>query len=181
MPADETAPQRSGSTRRLPLMLLIVAAAFLVARVGTGIYEHGHTKESGDQDKVVWRLIPGAEAEARMMHKPLLYDFTADWCPPCQMMRREVFADAPSAETINRLCVPVKVLDRSREEGKNPPLVEALQSRFKIDGFPTLVVVSPDGGDSVVVGVYAGREQTMQMLVEGSMKVGLAMRQNSGR
>jgi thiol:disulfide interchange protein len=160
MPPDEAS--RSGSTRARPTWLLIAAAALFVARVGTGLYEERHPASSADM--VSWQPIEGAEARAQREHRAVLYDFTADWCPPCQAMRQEVFSDAEAAREIDRMYVAVRVLDRQREEGHNPPLVDSLQKRFQIDSFPTLVIVPSDGRAPIVTAGYPGRQQTIQEL-----------------
>jgi thiol:disulfide interchange protein DsbD len=103
-------------------------------------------------------------SEARQAKKPILYDFTADWCAPCQAMKREVFADAAAARQIETLFVPVRVLDRQREEGRNPPEVDSLQQRFHIDSFPTLVVAWPDSGQPTILSGYRGKAMTIQQL-----------------
>jgi len=167
------ATARSGSTRRAPQLLLIIAAALLLARIAVGIYENFNPPEVAD--RIRWRAIGTEVDEAQATGKPILYDFTADWCAPCQLMRREVFADRKSAESIEKLFIPVKVLDRSREEGQNPPAVTLLQEHFRIDGFPTLVVVSPRGGEPVMFTGYPGREHTLQQLKEANMRIRLAM------
>ena len=76
MPPAET-PQRTGSSRPLPRWLLILAAALLVARIGTGIYEHQHPADSAvsdaqapaqsgkSADLVAWIPASQAEAESR--------------------------------------------------------------------------------------------------------------------
>lgn len=173
-PTDAPRVQLAGSTRARPTALLAAALVLLVARVGTGLYEERHPPET--PDLVRWRPVAGAEAEARRLAKPLLYDFTADWCTPCQAMRREVFADRNAAEQINRLFVPVQVLDRKREEGRNPAVVDSLQRRFRVDGFPTLVVVSPAGGDSVVLAGYPGKIPTLRRLTQAQARMTLPAR-----
>lgn len=88
--------------------------------------------------------------------RPTLYNFTADWCAICARLDRDLFAERADAQWINERFVPVRVLDREREEGRNTETVDQLQKRFEVTGFPTLVVVGPDGNVlSRVVG-YSG-------------------------
>ena len=183
-PVDET----GGSTRRDPLLLLAVAAALLVARVILGFTDHtaaepgqspfqmhgsfstGSTRMTtppdvpAGPDMVQWRSIAEGTTEGPRSGRPILYDFTAAWCPPCRALNREVFADPASAAFINQHFTPVRVLDRSREEGRNPPEVEALQERYQITGFPTLVVVHPGGDPPIVLDGYGGKAVTMGAL-----------------
>ena len=175
MPPVEGGGPLSGSTRARPTALLVAAAVLLIARVATGIYEERHPP--GLPDLVSWQPIAGAEARAREAGKPVLYDFTAEWCVPCQVMQREVFGDPVVAREIDLAFVPVRVLDRMREEGRNDPAVDALQRRFRVSSFPTLVVVPHGGGDPVVMVGYQGKGSLIQRLraarVEGMLPPGM--------
>jgi thiol:disulfide interchange protein len=168
MPPAEPRAIPGGSTRARPTALLVLAAALLVARIGTGLYEERHPPSVAEL--VHWQPIEGAEARASAERRPVLYDFSADWCVPCQTMQREVFGDPEMAKQIESGFIPVRVLDRVREEGRNPALVDSLERRFRINSFPTLVVVPAGGGDPDVVVGYEGPRATQQRLRAALMR-----------
>lgn len=139
------------SQRAMPVGLPIVAALLIVARVISARYE-----VKSPVNLVRWTPAARAERVAAQMHKPILYEFSADWCEPCHVLEEEVFRDPQLAALINDKFLPVKVIDRQREDGANTPEVEKLQSRFGVEAFPTVVVVRPDRQPAKVVG-YPGR------------------------
>ena len=169
MPPGDPGAGPGGSTRRRPDLLLVAAAVLLVARVALGVTEQRHAPRIADV--VAWRPVAGAEAEAAVQRKPVLYDFTADWCAPCHEMQRELFADPEVARELEHTFVPVRVLDRAREEGRNTALVDSLERRFRVTAFPTLVVVPHDGGDPIVIEGYPGRGRTLQRLREARARL----------
>lgn len=146
-------PLREGSTRRLPLVLLILAAAFLIARIGTGVWEREHGVE------MRWRTLGDGVAESRTSGKPILYDFTAAWCGPCRALNADVFSDPAVVRQLETLYVPVRVLDRAREDGRNPAWVDSLQRAYRITGFPMLVLQPASGGEPVVLDGYGGDKE----------------------
>ena|SRR5436309_2010864 len=167
MPPSPDAPR--GPSRRLPLLLLVLAAALLVARIGTGIWEQRNPPEL--PDRVRWRPVAAAEAESRAFDRPILYDFSAAWCGPCKLMSAEVFADERAAHTLGSTFVPVRVVDRSREDGRNSPEVQALQDRFQVEAFPTLVLYAPETGRHETITGYAGRDELIQRLTQAAARL----------
>ncbi len=165
MPPADAAPL-SGPSRALPRLLLAAAALLLLARVALGVWDATHTPET--VDRVAWVGLAQAEAEARRSGRPVLYDFSAEWCGPCQAMQAEVFADPALAQAIERQFVPVRVTDRQREDGRNPAEVDSLQRAYGITGFPTLVVAVPGRARFESTSGYRGRDATVQWLTQAA-------------
>ena len=163
------APPRAGSPRRDPVLLLAVAALLLVLRVVLGFHETPPPEATPSDalsgaDAVQWRTLEAGLAEAGATNRPILYDFTAEWCPPCRLLQREVFADPRAAAEIESRFVPVRVLDRQREEGRNARWVDSLQARYRVNSFPTLIIAGVDGRESTRIEGYLGRDATLGQL-----------------
>ncbi len=166
MRAADAPPARTGPTRAFPVVLAAAAVVLLVLRVAVTIWAERAPRPGGDL--VGWVPFEDAEAVALASGKPVLYDFTAEWCPPCRAMQREVFADPGRARVVEQLFVPVRVLDRMREEGRNPPVVDSLQRAFGVDGFPTLVVRRPGATRFEKTGGYLGTIGTIQWMTRAA-------------
>ena len=114
-------------------------------------------------DTIQWLSVQDGEAEFQKGQKCVLYDFTASWCHYCRILEAEIFEVKPIAQFINKYFIPVRVMDRYQEDGKNPPDVAALQNKYGITGFPTLVVRYPNDQSTKQVG-YGNAETTLQFL-----------------
>ena len=58
-----------------------------------------------------------------------------------------------------------------REEGKNPPDVAALEQRYAVTDFPTLVVASPDRPRFEKQAGFPGAPATRQFLSQATARV----------
>lgn len=139
------APTKLISTRSTPLLMRILpllGACYLAACFAAQSYLPVERI-----DLVDWIDSKQAIEKSRKLDKPILYYFTAQWCPPCRTLKQQVFADKQLAKEINQLFVPVQVTDRTREDGANSLEVDHLQKKYKVDAFPTLIVVKAGRSD----------------------------------
>ena len=87
---------------------------------------------------VQWRTEPEAAfEEARSSGRPVMLYFTAEWCPPCHDLKAHVFPQ-PSFIEKSRLFVPV-YLDGDQAQA------QTWGEKLGVLGYPTLVVLDPDG------------------------------------
>lgn len=132
-------------------------------------------------DLVKWRTVIDGEKEAKSSGKPILYFMTAEWCGPCHMMKRAVFQDAQIAEFINKEYIPVAVVDRVAEDGRNPPDVQRLQVKFQLQGFPTLAVTRFGAEGALTTGGWDSKEQTVRFLRTAKQQMAQAEKADRGK
>ena len=128
-------------------------------------------EEAQPQEYSQWTSLENAMAESRRNGKPVLIDFNAEWCGPCRAMKEQVFDEALRGQAVQTAVIPVSIVDRRREEGRNPPEIENLQQRFQVDAFPTLVVFSPASGRATSTRGFGGADQTVGWIVQAAKAV----------
>ncbi len=102
-----------------------------------------------------------AKAKAVVEKKHILLDFTgSDWCSWCVKIDKEIFAkpDFKAFSAKNLLLVELDF-----PQGKELPAAvkvqnDALGRQFKVDGYPTLVLLDPAGKE---VGRWVGFKPTL--------------------
>jgi len=89
-----------------------------------------------------------AKAKAKSDHKLVLLDFTgSDWCGYCKRMQAEIFAKPEFQDYAAKNLVLVE-LDFPRAKPQSDAVKKQnmkLASEYEIEGFPTLVVLNPEG------------------------------------
>jgi len=114
------------------IMALIVCGAILQVRA----------------DELTWLSnMPKAMAKAKAENKLVLADFTgSDWCVWCKKLDADTLSKAEFADYAKKNLVLVQ-LDYPNAKPQPDELKTAntaLQKRFKIEGFPTLILMKPD-------------------------------------
>jgi thioredoxin-related protein len=89
-----------------------------------------------------------AVAQAKAQNKLVLLHFTgSDWCPYCQMLDKEVLSKDSFKTFADKNYVGV-LLDFPHDKPQSDAVKQqndALAKQFNIEGYPTLVVITPDG------------------------------------
>jgi protein disulfide-isomerase len=92
--------------------------------------------------------LPKAQAQARAENKIVLMDFTgSDWCPWCIKFKKETLDDRKFLDYAAKNVVLVEV-DFPHKKEQSADLKKAnaaLNDKYKVDGYPTLVVLDKDG------------------------------------
>jgi len=115
--------------------------------------------EGGAQVEDLWRTdFPGALAQARSQKKKVLLDFTgSDWCPWCMKMDQDVLSTSRFTDYAAKNLVLVR-LDFPHDTPQSDGLRQAnreLYERFKVHGYPTLILLNSSGKELWRQGGYA--------------------------
>ncbi|MDO4707755.1 MAG: thioredoxin family protein [Porphyromonadaceae bacterium] len=93
-----------------------------------------------------------ALVQAGKDNKLVFIDYYATWCVPCKKMDKLVFTDAKVGEYFNDKFINLQ-LDAEKPENK------ASAKLYKVEAFPTMVFVAPDGKlKSVLTGYHEASE-----------------------
>lgn len=152
--------------RAIPVVLIAIAVVFLAIRIGVGLAGKKPAAAVESDSLVQWVSIEEGAKLSAETGKPIMYDFTAEWCPPCHVLEAEVFQNAALAKEINERFVPVRVMDRQQEEGRNLPEVAELQQRYEVMAFPTIVVADATGSVRARMEGFRGRISFERMMAQ---------------
>ena len=79
-----------------------------------------------------------AEQRAADSGKPMILYFTGEWCVPCRIMKRQVWADEQVTASVNAQFIPVAI------DVDNPDNAAVL-ARYDVGGAPVTIITDPQG------------------------------------
>jgi thiol:disulfide interchange protein DsbD len=109
----------------------------------------------GGQPVLTWEHEEAsAVSKARTEKRPLLVDFTAEWCGACKKLSRETFNDPRVMHKAGNF-VAVRV-DATNDED---PQVDAVKGKYKVVGLPTVVIYDSKGAERKRFNDFIGPDQ----------------------
>ncbi len=123
--------------------------------------------------------LPAALTQAATEKKNVLVLFTgSDWCPPCKALKANIL-EKPEFEAFAKDKYVLVEIDLPNQKKLPEGLLEknrALSTKMKIEAFPTMLVINPDG--VVVSGFLGGRgaleDVSKDLTVSDAMTAALA-------
>jgi len=125
---------------------MFVAIACLMAALSVMTAVSGKDTET---DSSTWLTdLPKALGLAKSEHKLVLMDFTgSDWCPPCKALHKTVFSSQDFADyaKTNLVLVLVDFPNAKPQTEELKKANQALSDKFKVEGYPTVIVLDGNG------------------------------------
>ncbi len=98
-----------------------------------------------------------AQELASKSDQNMMLFFTGEWCVPCRIMKREVFADEEVMEAINSQIVPIMI-------DIDDPNAQALVKRYNIGGTPITIFTDAQGNVLDYAVGKIGKTKFLEML-----------------
>ena len=142
-----------------------IAAAASAALAATITPEVAAAVSAGAEPAIAWREphgqaeVEAAFAEAQKLGQPVFVYWGAVWCPPCNQVRATVF-NRPDFIAKSRGFVAIYL------DGDQPG-AQKLGARFKVRGYPTMILFRPDGSELTRLPGEVDAQKYLQVLALG--------------
>lgn len=116
------------------------------------------TAGSHSGQEIRWQrgAVDNVFVAARASNKPVFLYWGARWCPPCNQVKATIFNRQDFVE-ISRFFLPVYI------DGDNPG-AQKLGARFKVRGYPTMILFKPNGDEITRLPGEVDPERYIQVL-----------------
>ena len=142
-----------------------IVASTCVALAFAGGFVGAQAATRAPSSNLAWRSaatdadIERAFAQAKAQNKPVLMYWGATWCPPCNQLKATLFNRQDFA-ALSKSFVAVHV------DGDLPG-AQKLGTRFKVSGYPTVVLFGPQGQEITRLPGEADAPQILEVLRNG--------------
>ena len=85
-----------------------------------------------------WLEYTNGMQEGSEKNKPIILDFYADWCPPCNEMDRVTYNNDEVIENIMKNFIPIKINVDDKPQ---------LSNMYGISSIPTIIYLNHEGGE----------------------------------
>lgn len=128
-------------------MAVILGAVLLIAVV---------SRLRSADEQVQWRNdFTAARAESARTGKPTFLYLTAEWCGPCQQMKRTTWSDAKVAAALEAHFVPLRI-----DVDQHPDLAQ----RYNAETIPRMIVLDKSGSPRAMIGRAVESDDLLQWL-----------------
>jgi thioredoxin-related protein len=147
----------------MTLKPLSVAFALAVAAcsISLAVASPGKVEAGPGESGIAWETsdVDAAFAAAKAANKPVFLYWGAVWCPPCNQVKASIFNRQDFVDR-SRFFVPV-YLDGDTKSAQR------LGARFKVSGYPTMILFKPDGTEITRLPGEVDADQYMRVLAMG--------------
>lgn len=146
------------------MQIRIITVALCLALAATGCQSRETASEIAAASEIEWRHgdVDDALAEAKDAGKPVILYWGAVWCPPCNQMKAGLFKQ-PSFIAATQDFVPV-YLDGDTAGAQR------WGEQFGISGYPTVIILQPDGTEITRIASANMAEDLPQLLAVASKR-----------
>ena len=152
---DRNARRAKSNAPMLTVMLVVVVGCLGAWMITSPAGTSGSSGERGVGGKWFQDINSGMDAGA-LHGRPILVLFTADWCPPCRVLKRDVLSDDDLKAYLAAEYVCVKI-DLTDQGGPN----NQVAADFGVRSIPSLQAFDADGHQ---LGVFNGQRTPWDLL-----------------
>jgi thioredoxin 1 len=99
---------------------------------------------------------------AKAEKKTIFLDIWAEWCPPCQKLKKDVFPKAKAQAALKKV-VATSVMTETKDHkpvGEGPKVAE----QYKLEAYPTLIMLDADGKELRRHIGYMGEDELVKFI-----------------
>lgn len=132
------------NTLTIPVWFIVLVCWLLSFRVYAKLTQDAAPRDNGVAWVTPTQLDEMAKKPGGLNKELILYEFTADWCPPCKKRERTVFRAPAVISEINSNFIPVRV-DLTNAALCNIPATKNLTQLFSVNSIPRCVITLKSG------------------------------------